>query len=71
MNDFAVTGLPGVFNSLHSLIALILGLPRLLVGGVVEAVSSPLFDDDDLGFGQFLVLQHSIERICIFLFDSQ
>ena len=50
MNDLGFTGRPGVRNSLFSLIALILGLPRLLVGGVVADVSSPLFYDDDLGF---------------------
>ena len=43
-------GLPGFFISLFSMIGLILGLPRLRTAGVDEDVSSPLFDDVDLGF---------------------
>ena len=49
VNAFGFTGLPGARNSLFSFIRLILGLPLLRFGGVVEDVSSPLFDDD-IGF---------------------
>ena len=50
VNDLGFIGLPGFFASLFSMIGFILGLPRLRTAGVDEDVSSPLFEDVDLGF---------------------